>query len=539
MEDFDEELRQALVENVHEIEKKYKYPNGVAFQHWAAVNVLGIKDDEVHETLNRSMGEDRGIDYFRVDDEAQTVEIIQAKFHKNLDSGASREDLSSFFRTIDRLNEGGGGNESFRTYQDQYKKAVSKGFETKLIFVMTGSLTEENNEEINVWRRSNSASNIRFECLETKDLLRLIDNPNSPPCKLRLYGDEVFVSSANNGIRKIVATVSAKELKKMYEKIGEYVFSENPRYFLGQTTISKDIKKTLRDLPERLWHYNNGISAICKHFRYNEESSTLSIENLKVVNGCQTVTTIGLFETEIKNNATLLFRLSEVDDEVFRNEISKNTNSQSQTPVRDLNAFKKEFKVLNHTFKKYPKFFWEYKRGQHATSLQHKNKPSKLDKKLYVINIVEAAKLKLAYKLEKPHLSIGLSQKTIFEDKTIGSSKIQPFSDIYKNADPVDFILPRIFYYCLDESRRNDDISEQEQMLISKNIGKYYLVAMIGKIIRSMSLVDQSEISRWIIEAATNQDKFKLKEITTKLESLVHTTAKCLEYVRKNDIKRV
>ena len=539
MRDSDEELRQALVEDVDEIEKRCEYPKGVAFQHWAAVHVLGIKDEEVHKTLKRTMGKDKGIDYFYMDNEMKTVQIIQAKFYKDLDSAASREDLSSFFGTINRLNNSEEGSEYFRTCQAQYRKAMINGFKTKLIFVITGSLTKENNDEVKVWEKSNSQSNVWFECLQTKDLLGLIDNPNSPSCELELCGNERFVGNVNNETKKIVATVSARELKKIHEKIGEYVFSENPRDFLGPKKISKAIKKTLQDSPERLWYYNNGISAVCRHFRYDEKTNALSIENLKIVNGCQTVTTIGLFDGVIEDDAALLFRLSEVDDEDFRNKISEYTNSQSTTLARDLNAYKKELRVLKYKFKKYPNFFWEQKRGQFDTLLRQKNKRSKPSyKKLYVIDTIAAGKLKLAYKLEKPHLSTKLNQEKIFRDEVI-SSNIHPFSSIYKDSDPQDFIVPRIFYYCLDKMRKVDDIKEQEQTLLSYDIGKYYVVAMIGKIIRSMPPKDQNKISEWVVKAATGQDECKIDMIIGKLENVVHAVASCLAYIRENNAKHV
>ena len=433
--------------------------------------------------------------------------------------------------TVDRLKKSDGGNDAFKERQRQYRKAASDGFETKLIFVIAGSLTEENREEIRVCEES-SPDGVSFQYLEIRDLLGLIGNPNSPPCTLELCGHEKFVDDgAGGGIRKMAATVKAEEFKKVYKEIGAPVlFSANPKYFLGKgARISKGIQETLRGCPERLWHYNNGISAICKHFQYKEESNSLVIENLKVVNGCQTITTIGEYGPPIEGEATLLFRLSEVDDEDFRAEISKNTNNQNRTQPSDLNADRKELKLLEHRFKEYPSFFWERKRGQ-FDALPDKKRPDVPGKKrrLYVLSSVTAARLKLAYELEAPHQSLQLSQEKIFGDDPITSdSEILPFRDIYSNADPMDFILPNIFYYCLGELKNDPGVSDQRLALADLNIGRYYVIAAIGKVLRSMPSKDRVELCRRIVKAAADRDP-KIGELTAVLGSLVDTVARCL-----------
>ena len=384
----------------------------------------------------------------------------------------------------------------------------------------------------------NSPDGVSFQYLEIKDLLGLIGNPNSPLCTLELCGREKFVGDgAGGGIRKMAATVKAEELKKIYEEIGAPVlFSANPKYFLGKgARISKGIQKTLRDCPERMWHYNNGISAICKHFRHEEGSNALVIENLKIVNGCQTITTIGEYGPPIEGEATLLFRLSEVDDEDFRAEISKNTNNQNRTQPSDLNADRQELKLLEHKFKEYPSFFWERKRGQ-FDALPDKKRPDVPSKKrrLYVLSSVTAARLKLAYELEAPHQSLQLSQERIFEDYPItSSSRIRPFPDIYENADPLDFVLPNIFYYCLGEMR-NSGVPGQDLALADLNIGRYYVVAVIGKMLRAVPPGERGELVRRIVKAAADQDP-KIGELAAVLAGLTDLVAKCLASVLDNN----
>lgn len=516
---------------------------GLAFQHWAAVNVLGVTDDEVCRKIEGSMTQDRGIDYFHVNDEAETVEIMQTKFYEKRDTGASREDLRSFAMTVQILNEGSGGSEFFKTCQNHYKKAINADFGIRLIFVMTGSLTEENKEEIRTCKK-NIPNGVTFECWETKDLLGLIGNPASRTHTLKLYDKERFVSKGSDGeIRKMVATVKAEEVKKIYDKIGApTLFSANPRDFLGpRGKITKRIIQTLKESPKRLWHYNNGISAVCKQFHYDEESNALKIENLKIVNGCQTVTTIGLCELPIDGDATLLFRLSEVDDKDFQKKISENTNEQNKVQHTDLNSDRDELKLLERKFAKYAPFFWERKRGQFETERRRGKisiKPYRGKRALYILTNVIAAKLKLAYKLEVPHESLQLGQEKIFDDNPIRkSSNIQPFPDIYKNADPLDFILPNIFYYYLGKIEKKPEVDKRVLKMTSLDIGKYYVIAVIGKIVRSMQSNEQDEINKQIVKAVTNQEHEIIEQLIDKLENLVYGVATCLEAVLDGEKK--
>ena len=127
MTDSDEELRAALKESLKGIRDEYGYSGyGGAFQHWAAVHVLGVADDDVKIALGGKTGGDMGIDYFRINSETSTVEIMQAKFHKDLSSGASREDLCSFFMTVDRLKQSDGGDDAFKERQGSTERPLAK-----------------------------------------------------------------------------------------------------------------------------------------------------------------------------------------------------------------------------------------------------------------------------------------------------------------------------------------------------------------------------------------------------------------------------
>ena len=539
------ELLQSVADMVVQIKEEQRYPSlGTAFQHWAAVNVLNLDDEKVSSALCGSMSKDGGIDYFHRNDEGKTVSILQAKFSETMDHRTTRDELASFFSTVRRLDGSDGGSRSFRAQQSKYRQAKKDGFATKLIFMVAGTLTDDNKDEIEVGRQ-NLPDGVEFECLEARDLAGLIGNPRSPSCALNLVEGENFVSAGEDGPRKMVATIRVEELKKIYENIGEFtLFSLNPRLDLGSSNrIHKKIRGTLKDHPERLWHYNNGISAVCSRFDHDAASHTLRVDNLKIVNGCQTVTTIVSYAQPIDPRATIMLRLSEVEDEFFQKKISTNTNDQNKVRPSDMASDSRELKLLEQKFGGHPRFFLERKKGRY-NGLPGPKRREYSPKGLYVINVVQGAKLKLAYKLAVPHQSVQLSEEKIFEDHLAPDSASSPFSDIYRNADPLDFILPKIFYYCLGEIRKAAKTKFEDgagarsggktppykdvEALLDLNIGTYQAVAMIGKVIGSMEPRDRDALVAKIVQAADTHNSAEMCGLRSVLEEFMVGVVYCV-----------
>ena len=523
-----ESLRTALVEEVARIKDEHTYPDlGRAFQHWSAVNVLGIEDKHVADELEDAMGTDGGIDYFHVNDKNKTVEIVQAKFSEEPHAHVEQKAILEFYEIPRKLLfDTSDRGSRFQEQQKQYKKSIEKKYSTRLLFVTTASLSEST-KNIMAMKDQNLSSDTTFECFEIKDLIAYVGNPLSPPCKLRVIKNECFVGDPTDAqIKRMVSTVPAFELKKVCESIGvSTLFSLNPRSFLGANAISKAIKETIDEQPERLWHYNNGISAICKHFDYDEETGIVSIENLKIVNGCQTMTTIYMMK-DVDENARLVLRLSETDDTAFSEKISKYTNKQNSIKSPDLLSNHPYLVNLEKQFGKYDKFFFERKKGQEQTI----NNPVHSKKALYVIKNVDAARLKLAYSLGSPHLSMQLSEASIFRHNQHGSNEPGLFSDLYKDADPRDFIVAQVFYYLAaaikksagkNAANTDDADNKNVRFLLKYKIGQYYVIGLIGKILRSLNVNTRNAIIDAIVDSAIEYDSAVMDKISGELANLV------------------
>ena len=480
------------------------------------------------------MGRDGGIDYFHKNDITETVEIIQAKFSEDLNARVGMDAIGAFYDIPTRLaNSTTSPSLRFQDYQRMYKEACAEGYATDLIFVTAGNLTDDVKEFISL-KNQDLTKNITFECFEINDLLGLIGNPNSPTCVLHLFENEYFISKKHEGrIKKMVATITATELKNVYKLIGApRLFSLNPRSYLGHKGISKKITKTIQNDSNKLWHYNNGISAVCKHFKYNEIARTVTITNLKVVNGCQTITTISK-ESTLPPDASVVFRLSETDDDQFKENISRHTNSQNRIQYTDLAADHEYLLKLEQKFVKYKPFFWERKKGTAAHMSKDQSNLMKGKRDLYIMKNVDVARLKLAY-MGNPHLSIRLPQQSLFDDLA-NQNGPSYFSDIYKDADPRDFILPHVLHYWLNvikkrlgKNNTNEDTIKDKNVrfLLKYSIGKYYVISMIGKIIDTIDDASiKSQLKDRIIDTVTEYDDSVADNLINEIEKIVSWVA--------------
>lgn len=522
-------LRKALMAEVSQIKDEYTYPDlGRAFQHWSAVNVLGLDDNDVADELTSAMGPDHGIDYLYKNIDNKTVEIVQAKFSESCKVEVGPKAIMEFYDIPKKLlNCSIKNNSHFYNQQKIFNESKEKNYTTRLLFITASNLSVTAKKIITL-QNQNLSSDTTFEFLEMDDLVAYVGNPKTKPCELQVFGNEFFVSKQHTDrIKKMVFSVKASELKKVFKSIGfARLFSLNPRFYLRQRKIAKNIMETIEKEPERLWHYNNGISAVCDQFTYNEKTGLLKIDNLKIVNGCQTVTTISKIE-EINPRATLVFRLTETNDGRFSENISKNTNKQNSISIPDLKSNHQYLVNLEKQFGPYKKFSFERKKGKNP--ILDKRVQSRVP--LYIIKSLNGARLKMAY-VGKPHLSMQLAQDMLFSDIVIDDdgSNLKPFSHIYKDADPRDFIIPNVFYYLLNiikknlnksNSNSNDSNTKNIKYLLKYKIGQYYIIGLIGKILEGIPSDERERLIDAMIDAAIKYDPVTIEKIIRELISLL------------------
>jgi hypothetical protein len=114
--------------------------------------------------------------------------------------------------------------------------------------------------------------------------------------------------------------VGASQLNDLYRQYGNSLFQRNIRHYLGAQIVNIAISETVREQPHELFYLNNGITIICSHFEHagnNPDQATFTLHNFSVVNGAQTVGSIGLAGQSggISADAKLMVTILEIGTE--------------------------------------------------------------------------------------------------------------------------------------------------------------------------------------------------------------------------------
>jgi len=97
----------------------------------------------------------------------------------------------------------------------------------------------------------------------------------------------------------IYGTNNGNDLAQLWSENRGRLFSDNIRDFIGFSEVNEDIRETALKEPENFYFYNNGITALCQTLNKkpvgggDRAVGVFVAEDLKIVNGAQTVGSIG------------------------------------------------------------------------------------------------------------------------------------------------------------------------------------------------------------------------------------------------------
>lgn len=145
----------------------------------------------------------------------------------------------------------------------------------------------------------------------------------------------------------IYGQVAAADLAKVWLDYKDRVLAKNLRGALGDTDVNSEIRMSLEKNPELFWYFNNGVTATATHVEKlplgggKHELGYFHCEGMHIVNGAQTVSTIGRFlernPTADLTNCFVQFRVVSLEDggEEFGDEVTKTNNRQNKIEARD------------------------------------------------------------------------------------------------------------------------------------------------------------------------------------------------------------
>lgn len=179
------------------------------------------------------------------------------------------------------------------------------------------------------------------------------------------------------------------------DKLRRYIFESNVRDYQGAVEVNRDIQLTLESNDKLdFWWLNNGITILAS--KASIVGKTITLDDVQVVNGLQTTTTI---YNHLKRKSTkdekrsILIRIIVTSDPETRDRIIKATNFQTAIPPASLRATDRIHRDIEDYFLSHN---WFYERRKNY----YKNLGKQVDK---IISIPYLAQAVMAVVLCEPH----------------------------------------------------------------------------------------------------------------------------------------
>ena len=406
----------------NEIEEKYyrqNFPNdGQRFVAWYLRNVHLRDMNQAKDDMTDGAG-DKQIDAIFIDDNQQTIFVIQGKFigQGYVDAEPLREVLSSWIQLRDLVRLQEVGNLKLKRKLSEVSKALEDDYEIEFELITTGSLTTGAQTDlatfqaqlVNLGEASDFYAGIKV--IDTNELKRRYDialQKDTPTINHEIdLKDSKAMELEISGNKVVIATIPLSECIKMPGIKDGTLFQKNVRQSLGLSNrVNKGIKSTIYSENHKdFFFYHNGITAICNKLAINND--VLNLHGFSVVNGCQSLTTILNCSEQVKqlDETFVLFRFYEIPQRDRGDKISINTNSQSSVKPRDLRSNDKRVLSIKRAYEQ------RFTTG-HFITKRGEAPPASKDKD-FVLDLVDLGKYLISWHSQRPN--IAYSETKIFD----------------------------------------------------------------------------------------------------------------------------
>lgn len=294
---------------------------------------------------------DNGIDCIYCDDDTLTLWIVQSKYISNGKSGIDNGDLLKFIQGMRDLFDMkySSFNDKIINRKEEIESAINNPqINIKAVLAYTGKQLSAENKVV--------MDNFLAEINDPSEMLAFVDFNLEEAHRALVQGlvnnpiNTQFIISQWGCIREpyeaVFGTITAIELANLYKKHGSKLFSDNIRNFLGLSDANKSMEKTLRESPDKFVYFNNGITVLCDSYQKavaggtNHDIGIFDCVNVKIINGAQTVGTIGTYfnnEGIEESNACLFVKIISMANtpDKFDEEITIANNTQNKIEKKD------------------------------------------------------------------------------------------------------------------------------------------------------------------------------------------------------------
>lgn len=326
---------------------------------YAVYNTVECTVQEAGESVIDG-GDDNGIDAIFYSPNNRRMVIVQSKWSKDGTGEPDSAGVSKFCTGVrdlfnlsfDRFNN------KFKRKQNEIEYALGEyDIKYDLVFIDTCTASdlaihssrhiEDLLNELNNAGDENAENLVSFTRLnQSKVHSSLAQSAGNSPIDIELGLTNWGVIS--DPYRAYYGTVSGSEIVQWWKTYNTRLFEKNIRQVLGQTDVNDEIEKTLHENPNLFWYFNNGITIISQNIVKNamgggnKDLGSFKLTDIAIVNGAQTVSSIGKYGVANEGSQNLddvkvsvrMIQLSDTPKN-FDKEITKSNNRQNRIENRD------------------------------------------------------------------------------------------------------------------------------------------------------------------------------------------------------------
>jgi len=521
--------------------RKYKFTEpSMAFLFFVLERIFNLQEDESYTSITDTnfitrqndykktdFPHDKGIDSIIIDEEEKTVHLLNFKYYKSGFEKIKNKQFESseipkikdilkdiFERTIPE-NANPILQERIKEIFLLQDKNIRFTFKVHFVSNLYKGFTEDEERVFKNSLYDDYKSDVEINYILVPQISeKLTEKKETINGRFRVEGKNFFEKS-EYGYRALIFEMSAKDLIRITSnddglrdnldaedseiknaEINENAFEDNARGYLKQrSNINKNIKKTALDEDEssKFFYFNNGVTITCNEIDYQGKSNfPVKLLGLQVVNGSQTIHSLKeAFNESVEDfeDISLLCRVYETKDPIFKSKIAEYTNNQNPVTNRDVRSIDIIQIKLEKELQAYG-YYYERKKNQYEAQ----SKDKRIDSEKF-------AQAYLAYYLNM--LGEAKNKKSI-----IFSNK---YSEIFNDLLTAEDIL-LIFNLYQDIENKKLELKGEKPYLTHATYYIMYFIKILNKDTKSDELISLYDEALQDIEYIRNKEKSILND---------------------------
>lgn len=323
-----------------------------------AVSYLSGAAPDVAASAVTDGGEDNGLDAVHYDQPNKRLYLVQAKWIKDGNGEPNNGEIKKFLGGVhDLFNmQFGRFNAKVRAKISMVEQALNDPatrYEVVIGYTGSSGLAPPSRRDMDdLAREMNDTSEVVFINVLNQSVLHnsLVSSVAGEPINLEIglkaWGRKDAPHEAYYG------QISGEVIADWWSKYRTRLFARNLRSMLGETEVNEEMRQTLQERPGEFWYFNNGVTIVARRALRamaggaSTDFATFHCDDVSIVNGAQTVGTIGKFsEPDPAAVASVYVPVRIIvrgDDQKFGEEVTRTNNRQNRIENRDFVALDPE-----------------------------------------------------------------------------------------------------------------------------------------------------------------------------------------------------